>query len=344
MASRLPQSSRLWTVVLFCLALLMVSPSAPAATGDGPVGTWLLRADHVDPYIETGVVLAMYPVLHFGEDGRFALFFISAYCFDRRADGFGESRVDEWARCDTMRHSGHFPSPHHLFVRPAASGRWSVEGARMQLQVDRIGEPLYSFGLDRNGRLDAPRDFAGAAERLNAARLAGPVFSPATAKRFYGDFFILGGGTLDLALMPGKLKLTRHGQRDEVVFEPVAPGALNEAMAIVRALEVPSGDFFRCVLANTRDPARSGIPESELRGLIQLAAEVSADREGFNHAGALSADGREDEALRVWPMAARERANARIQTQMLSLPVIKAAQAGHLGAYLGCPERDAAAR
>jgi hypothetical protein len=325
------------------IGLLVMQPVA-AATSAGPTGTWLLRADHVDPYIETGVVLPMYPVLQVGEDGHFALFFISAYCFDHRADDidFSGSRVDEWARCDAMRHSAHFPSPHHLFVRPAASGRWSVEGTRMQLRVERTSEPLYSFGLDQNRRLDAPRDFAGAAERLNAARQAGPAFSPATAERFYGDFFILGGGTLDFSLASDMLKLTQPGQRDQVVFEPVAPGALDQAMAIVRALEVPSGDFFRCVLANTRDPGRSSIPEGEWKRLVQLAGEVSADQEGFRHARALSADGQEDEAMRVWPMAARERANARIATQMMAQPVIKAAQAGHLGAYLGCPERDEA--
>jgi hypothetical protein len=326
------------------MMFLLTMPPVIAGTSASPTGTWLLRADHVDPYIEAGVVLPMYPVLEVAEDSRFALFFISAYCFDHRADDidFSGSRIDEWARCDRMRHTAHFPSPHHLFVRPAASGRWSVEGARMRLRIERMSEPLYSFGLDRNGRLDAPRDFAGVAERLNAARQTGPAFSPVSAKRFYGDFFILGGGTLDLALTPGMLKLTRPGQRDELVFEAVAPGALDQAMVVVRALEVPSGDFFRCVLANTRDPGHSGIAEGDWRRLIQLAGEVSADQEGFRHARALSADGQEDEAMRVWPMAARERASARIETQMMSLPVIKAAQAGRLGAYLGCPDRDEA--
>lgn len=325
---------------MFLLALQPVIAGASAR----PTGTWLLRADHVDPYIEAGVVMPMYPVLQMGEDGRFALFFISAYCFDHRADDidFSGSRVDEWARCDAMRHSAHFPSPHHLFVRPAASGRWSVEDARLQLRIERTSEPLYSFGLDQNGRLDAPRDFAGAAERLNAARQAGPAFSPVRAKHFYGDAFILGGGSLDFTLTPGMLMLRRPGQGDEVVFEAVVPDALDQAMAVVRALEVPSGDFFRCVLANTRDRGASSIPEADWHSLVQLAGEVSADKTAAGHARVLSADGQEDEAMRVWPMAARERASARIQTQMMSLPVIKAAQAGRLGAYLGCPDRDEA--
>lgn len=315
-----------------------------AASSDGPVGMWLIQAPYFDPYVEAGVVMPMYPLLVLNEDGRFALFAVSTYCFDHPADDvdFSGSPMAEWALCDRMRHSAYFPSPQHLFARPAASGRWAVEAGRMQLDVDSEAEALFSFALERNRRLSEPRDYVTAAEQLNAARQMGPSFTPASAKHFYGDFFILGGGALEMTLDADTLTLKKADSGAEVGFERIAPEALNQASAVLRALEMPSVYFFRCALPNTRDPVRSRIPGDELSTLVALAAQVSTDMAKARHANALSADGQDAEALRVWPQDERERAAARVKQQMMSLPVISAARSGHLGAYFGCPDQDAA--
>lgn len=328
------------------MLILLMGHAVPAAAGEGLPGTWLLRTDHIDPYIDAGLLLPRYPVLHFGDDGRFALFFVSAYCFAPLGAGseLTQSEIEAWTACERMRQFPYAPAPRHLFARPAASGRWSADAQALELHVERVSEPPEVFALNQNNQLDAPRDFAALAERLNAARQAGPAFSAASAKRFYGDFFILGGGALALTQDADQLTLSRPAEAGSVVFERVAPEAIDQTMAILRALEVSAGLYFRCVLADTREPGRSGIPSAEWTTLVQLAQQISTDKAKARHAHALAADGQQDEAMRVWPQDARDRAAARIEQQMMSQPVITAARAGRLGAYLGCPEVDGAGR
>lgn len=334
-------------VVVSTIMIFTLKGCASGEETDSPlVGTWLVAPRHVDPFVDAGIVAPMYPVLKIQKDGTFALFTVSTDCWDDESDVFYENSIvrdplDEWEKCERQRNSDSLPKPQSAYVRQSADGRWHTQNGKLYLDVHDVNAPPFYIGLKNVGKPEAGRDYQWLADRMNLVGIDEPTISDDMAARFYSTYFILDGGEMEYETGSGSLSITKAPHGRSIGFGAARLEEISVAAAVVKALDVPSAEYFRCVLANVASSKESRLDPSERRRLIDLSEKVATISSRQDFLRVLERAGRDPDAAVVQKMLESDGEYIlSLYDEMGELPAFRAAREERLGTYLGCPDRD----
>ncbi len=264
-----------------CIAATSIAGAQVGSFAD-IAGTWLVAADHYDAWSERGIEITAYPMLRIEPDGRFTLYRLRGMC---APDGPGgkplhPGNLEHDLACAAARERSAKDGLRAVYARVSAAG-----------QVKRDGKSALRFVSEE--RSPMPSEWA---QLLPQLRAAGAFRDEADAKRhetFHSTFYVLDGLPATYQRKGVSLVLDDPKSRRRLEYRLARAEVLDSAMAMSRAFEFLSGDYFRCLVPKL-DAAipMTGTPSAPLGKLALMARELSVRSDATMLVAALAQAGR----------------------------------------------------
>ena len=310
-----------------CLAaaVLVLAPAGASADAKALAGVWLVEPLYFDVMTDAGLVTPEFPVLVVAADGRFALYRVAVHCDAlvdyERLDVGDEAGVQK--ACQRAHQRSKPDLGDSLLAILSAAGRWQSAGAgNVQFTAAELGRTPQYYERSLAGMR---KDLADTAARVEKS--ARDDFTRRTMREnqerelqrmenFYTTLFVLNGRPLKFNRDGAFLRLQGDRESDVLVYRAVDRAVLEGAAGVIGIAGVSSVKYFRCAVEylDKADPADRARQE-----LLDIGRGAAA-------AAAVPDD-----------PASWKRLNQRLEAH----PAMARLRANKLGAYLGCPSRDA---
>lgn len=305
------------------IALSCISPLVSGATSEGPKsydlhGVWIKSTVDHDFYIETGVVVAEYPLIVIEEGLRFSVHRFGVTC---DSDGTTKSNADfnnEYRlRCNLPLSQNESDLLNALSIH-VSSGEITINK-----------DSTYNFRLDSNERLN---------ELISASNHYVPMIDGVPFQ--YSHISTLTSSPVILQISGSSLIVESASSGRRIEFSRVHIDDLIDAGAITYILGLANGRYFRCIM-NVFSAQRSGRKhphEAELSSLRKLSRRLSllgSEKDADLRGG--------DSSRHESRLKRREELNATMGLmweELAKSPAVDAVDNGAFGRYLGCHDRD----